>query len=139
MKVQNWTDFVSFRAPNFWLIFLIAFVFSVVCYWSDWATLFKLSQVNQEGSLIKNTGKALLGGVFLGVIFRGAVGVVIMGFIIPSLVVRQMGIFRDAPPDANLLPLVVGADFLLSFFVVASIVISSLAANWFKKKLGGKG
>lgn len=133
MNEQSRTGLVFFQAPSFWLIILIAFTLSVVCYWSDWATLFKLSQVNQEGSLIKNTGKALVVGVFLGVLFRDAIGAVTLGFIVPSLVVRQIGISRDAPPDTNLLPLVVGADILLTALVVAAILIASLAARWFKK------
>lgn len=137
MNEQNRTGFVFFRAPSFWLIILVTFALSVFCYWSDWATLFKLNQVDQEGSLIKNTGKALVAGVFLGVLFRNAVVAVTLGFIVPSLVVRQIGISRDAPPDTNLLPLVVGADILLSALVVAAILIASLAARWFVKRPRG--
>ena len=82
MNKKNRADLAFFRAPSFWPIVLVAFALSVVCYWSDWATLFKLGHVNQEGSLIKNTGKALVVGVFLGFLFRNAVGAVTSGFIV---------------------------------------------------------
>jgi len=134
MSVKRWPGFMSFREPKFSLVILIAFIFGVACYWSDWITLLKLYQVNQEGSLIKNAAKALLVGLFLGALFKDAVWAVILGLIVPSLVVRQIEISRDAPADSNLLPLVVGADILLSIFIALAILIASLAAKWFKKR-----
>lgn len=134
MSAQNWSGFVFFREPKFWLALLIAFIVGVACYWSDWVTLFRLYQVDQEGSLIKNTGKALLAGLFLGALFKDTVWAVMLGLIVPSLVVRQMGISRDTPPDSNLLPLVVGADILLSIFVVLTILTASHVVNWLKKR-----
>lgn len=130
MKQLSILQKLVFLEPSWRCVAFVSIIFGIGCYWADWADLFGLSYEIVEGSLIYNTGKAILLGVLLGAIFRHSRTLTVICFILPSLGLRQLVFIRDSPSDSNLFPLVVAADFLFALTISLFIMLSGAITNF---------
>jgi len=122
-----------------WLAGIIAFSIGTICYWSDWVRFFGLYEI-PPGDLIRNTGKALVGAVFLGIIFRHQRFVSCVGLLGPALIVRQYTIARDSIPGSNLYSFVIATDWVLTILITIVVLTSGATTTWLVDvKKGRKG